>query len=221
MTMIPVKNLEVVAYANRLEPGALPCKVPPIFRFVGDLARLVFPPFKLIDDQIVGGAIGNKETLSTLIDQGNATLLEKPFPALPSHVLWIEDGVTSHYDPATDHLRKWQRQSTECYSQAKSLILEGKFDNSLQFARKAFALNERRWEALALQAAIARAQNNSFRVEALFKIATSCGVGREEFDAVVRELIPKNSNADLGHSKIQGMALARSTFTFPERKKAA
>jgi len=153
MPTISIDELEIFAYADALDANTPPCKVAPIFRFKCEKDKFVFPPFRLIEDQVVNPTIGNIQDLHRMLAEVSATKLPEPIPARPNSVLWIENGTVANYEDRHSQLKKWRERAAQSFNVAKDAFESGDFQRAQSQAREAFALDERMLDALALQAA--------------------------------------------------------------------
>lgn len=154
MAVFPVSDLEIIAYADVLDTDSLPYKVAPIFRFIATPDQLLFPPFRLIADQVNGDNIGSRHELNQLVFDRVATMdPDAPRRARPDHVLWVENGRDVYYMDREVQLRDWRARSKTEYALARTAFDRKDFEQAGSHARMAFAFDERKLEALALQAA--------------------------------------------------------------------
>jgi len=184
---IPVSELEIIGYADVLPPDTPPRKVAPIFRYKAESDRFLFPPFRLIDDQVVNGTVGTRHDLDRLVANAQATPLPDPIPTCPSGVLWIDENLAPHYGPQRDMLAELRNLAREKYRAAKNAFANAQYDAAQHLARHAFAADERLWLALALQAAVDRLRQDHDGVVALKTIAADL-VDPEDFDQEVEHL---------------------------------
>ncbi len=71
-----VKDLEIVGYANSLNESLVPRVVAPIFRYRDDVEVLLFPPFEIPGENVLGGTTGSVAEMQEMIDSGRATGIE-------------------------------------------------------------------------------------------------------------------------------------------------
>jgi hypothetical protein len=205
MRAISIDQLEIVGYAGTFKARTLPRVVAPIFRFKDNPENLIFPPFRLIADQVVEPALGNPGDLERMVSHGDVTLLQKVIAPKPNSVLWIERGPVPHYQPSSEQTRKWRTDAKQKYHEAKVAYGRKQWDQAQELARLAFALDERSWQSLALQAAIDMQQGDLEGAETLQTIAADL-VEKVDFDAMVKSLLPVPPRDNSRHIK-------RSAFT--------
>ena len=92
-----VTDLEIIGYANSLDESLVPRVVAPIFRYRDDVETLLFPPFRIPEDHVLGGTIGHIAEMQGLIDSGQATKIDTPIPAQLSQSLWINSEMEPVY----------------------------------------------------------------------------------------------------------------------------
>jgi hypothetical protein len=209
MGSVVINELEIVGYAGAFSVGTLPRVVAPIFRFKNDQEKYIFPPFKLISDQVVGGVVGNVGNFQRLLAHGDGTQLRNVILPRSESVLWIENGNIPHYQAAAEHIRNWRAEARKKYREAKLALAREDLPDAQLLARHAFALDERYWQALALQSAVDIRMGNSQGAEALSTVAGDL-VDRSEFDTVVESFasdLPDGGSFGSRRNAVSGVGL--------------
>jgi len=181
-------DLEIVGYAEVLNERLVPHVVPPIYRRRDDRGKLLFPPFRLAGDVVVGGMAGTREDLSHFIADGRATDIDPPIRAQADHELWIDQGMRPRYEPfdaADGHLREI---ATGALNRARQLLIKKDLAGAEREADMAMAADDRLADPFALKAAVAKLRGRDDDVESLRQIATvDCTPAA--FDALLADLL--------------------------------
>ena len=72
MKKISIARLNIIGYATRLSKAMLPTIVSPIFSLDTYKQIVLFPPFQIIKEEVIGGTLSNmREFKSFIIKQDN------------------------------------------------------------------------------------------------------------------------------------------------------
>lgn len=158
---IPLEQLEVIGYADALDPGMFPSIVPPVFRFRQEPERLLVPPYSLNGGFVCGASEIGLSEIRELRDAAEMVLFETPFPVRNDFELWIDESAISHYQTrisARSHLRKFSDHSIH---QAKIAFSHGGIAEAERFCSAAISADDKCVEAFVIKAAIRRRQNDA------------------------------------------------------------
>ena len=190
-TDFDLHDLEVVAYADRLEPGMTPTIVPPVFRFRSEPAKVVFPPFRFEGNRVINGTVGFAKELRGFEQQGEVTKLPEVLSARPGYELWVDEDMSVKYEPDSEVEKKLRGKAEDAIRQAKRAFLEGRFDAAEKFITTALSADDRLVEPFIISAAIGRIHGNLARVDLMRQAASSHCTG-ESFDEDVAGLVQRH-----------------------------
>lgn len=179
-------DLEIVGYSNVLTVDLVPRIVPPIFRFRSDPARLLIPPFRLVDDHVEGGIEGDESDLDRFVGSEQATRIQPPIQARPVHHLWIDQRFKPHYGAEGKVIERLRAVAKKNIPLAWAAIHKEDFDKALQLAQTAIAADELSLDALLVKAVVDKLTGHDDRAAVLSDIAAVTYPG-VSFDALVDE----------------------------------
>jgi len=168
---VPFLALEIIGYANRLEASMLPAVVPPVFRWKGDLERVLLPPFVIRDGYVFGGTESNGAALQAFNHAGEVTLFDEPLEVRLDFELWIDLDTTVHYEAISDASAHLQGIASEHISIAEEALLEGDFTKAEECCRIALNADDRVIDSLAISAAIAQRDKRNGDAKLMEKMA--------------------------------------------------
>ena len=91
-----IELLDVIGFDPRCEMTGM--EVCPIFRDRKQQDLIIFPPFRLNGERVVGGRIGSNGEFVALERMKRITEIKTSFPAKPGFVLWVDEKLMLHYD---------------------------------------------------------------------------------------------------------------------------
>jgi len=182
-----IEVLEVVGYATKLTEHMVPTIVAPVFRFRDAPERVVFPPFRIYQGEVHGATIGDRSELEDFARCGEVVLLETPLAAQPCFELWVDDSFTVHYEDQEQVDLSLSGIARQAVEGALDALRRGDLDEADRLASRAMSANERRFEPLAIKAAIRRRQGNDTGVKVMARLADQL-CSPESFAAVVERL---------------------------------
>jgi len=107
-----IELLDVIGFNPRHETGGMGVfpiffdprhetegmEVCPIFRDREQQGLIIFPPFRLNGERVVGGRVGSSGEFVVLASMGRIIEIKTPFPAKPGFVLWADENLAPHYE---------------------------------------------------------------------------------------------------------------------------
>jgi hypothetical protein len=150
MIPIPYNELTIAGYSPVPEAAARPKLLTMIFRH-GE--SLLFAPYRLLPDGLLGGAADVPETLGLRCEEGTAAALKVPIPAKAGHLLWIDSENQVRYEPKEHVLDQLSRVSQECLSEGEGALCRGDAQRALSLANQALRIDGENIYALVLAAA--------------------------------------------------------------------
>jgi len=168
---LPITDLEIVGYANRLTETMRPAVVPPIFGMKSDPARIFLPPYVIQEGFVFGAMETNRENLAQLDSAHEVTLFDKPISAERDHELWIAQEENPHYEPLATAHAKLRAIAVDNIAAAVDAMKRGKFDEARIACRIALCADDRLIEPLAITAAIARQQSDPGTARLMARLA--------------------------------------------------
>lgn len=148
-------RLVVVGYATRVGPGQVPALVRPIFRHKDAPGLLVAPPYAFHDDRVSGGTVIDDHELVSQEANGRFTVLDEPIPALPDHLLWVDEAQTVRYGDAAAVRAALGAVRDRCLRRAREALGRGELQRVTDLAQTAFCADHDCWHALVLKSAAA------------------------------------------------------------------
>jgi len=91
-----IELLDVIGFNPRHETEGM--EVCPIFRDREQQGLIIFPPFRLNGERVVGGRVGSSGEFVVLASMGRIIEIKTPFPAKPGFVLWADENLAPHYE---------------------------------------------------------------------------------------------------------------------------
>lgn len=70
----------------------------PIFQDRNQHNLIIFPPFSLKGERVVGGRIGSIGEFVVLESRRCIIEIKTPFPAKPDFILWVDEKLALHYE---------------------------------------------------------------------------------------------------------------------------
>ena len=192
-----IDNLEVVGFADFIVNTSVPRRVAPIFKFKNDDRGFVFPPFRLIDELILGGKLGSEADFVGLIEERNATKLLEPIDAQRSGMLWIDENLEVHYGIQEQQNKILIDLAVKRLLVGYRAFELGDFQTALSCARWASAANQRSLNALVLEAAIYRISDNESGLKLIKQMSTDVPDGNF-FNEDVRRLVRLHCRKEIG-----------------------
>lgn len=168
---LPITDLEVIGYANRLTETTRPAVVPPIFRLKSDPARIFLPPYVIQEGFVCSATETTLAELARLDGAEEATSFGQFLPASRDYELWIDEDGAPRYEPiavAHAHLREIASRSIGI---AVAALARGDDDGAKRACRTAISADDRLIEPLAIIAAIARRRNDRSTDRLMGKLA--------------------------------------------------
>ncbi len=151
--VIPVERLEIVGYADAFDAITVPRRVPPVFRFTDQRESCVFPPYRLVGRWVLDGAVAPITDFEEMTAQRRATLLSTPLRAEPDAVLWVDEGLKTHYGPRDRENNALRSEALVRVKTAEVKYRQGDYSAALQHARWASAAAEDSLYAILMEAA--------------------------------------------------------------------
>ena len=158
---IPIDQLEVIGYADSLEPGMLPSIVPPVFRFRAQRDRALLPPYTLNSGFLYGASEVEYVRIQELYEADEIVLFENPFLAKAGFELWIDESTESRYETRSSARSSLQRLANQSIQLAKTAFENGNLAESERFCSSAIAADDKCLDAFVIKAAIRRRENDS------------------------------------------------------------
>jgi hypothetical protein len=185
-TKTKVSELLVVGYNDALDAELLPAVVAPVFASIGHPEKMLFPPFKLVGEEVHGGTWESIESWQHLRSLGDMTALDKPMTAQPNFELWLDLDGKPQYELRSVATRKLKTLAKEYVAQAEAALSAGQQDEALRLAAIAFNADHDQYRALAIEAAICHLLGKGNEVPFLKEMVAK---GKHAaFDALVTEL---------------------------------
>jgi hypothetical protein len=193
-----IDRLDVIAFANRLDPAMLPTVVAPVFRDRERPDQAIFPPFRFDAGNVVGGTTAPAEEIADLEGQGKATLLKEPIPARRGFELWVDEGMNPHYEPAKEVGQKLREIALAAARQARQALVERRLEDAERLLARALSADDRPPDVLALAAALGSVQDNQARIVLMKRAAERLGMQDSFEDAFkkILEDVKKGSRAN-------------------------
>lgn len=186
-------DLEIIGYADRLPPEALPRLVTPVFEHKTNKDRILLPPFRLDANFVYGGAWDDKSRWQSLTKTGNMTELSETIPAKSDYQLWIDEDNQAKYERRSAAHRNLETIATERVAEAQEALARWELGTAERLAAVAFNADDRSIEALLVKAAVRELQGEPRSVAFLASLAH--GISPKHFSVLVanllRERIPK------------------------------
>ena len=91
-----IELLDVIGFDPRHETEGM--EVCPIFRDREQQGLIIFPPFRLNGERVVGGRVGSIGEFVVLARRRHIIEIKTPFPAKPGFVLWVGENLALHYE---------------------------------------------------------------------------------------------------------------------------
>jgi len=200
-TVTQLHELDVVGWNDVLEEASLPSIVAPVFARRDAPERILFPPFRIVEDLVVGGTATNRTDWDELVFLGRASALESPVRARAEHELWLDLDGNPRYEPrrkAREHLKEL---AEGFLNDARKALAEGRVDDALRWAQQAFNANDRLVDPLAIKAAVRLSEGADDEVELLAELAgVSCS--RKLFDQVIKAFVRSLQNIGLPQCEV-------------------
>ena len=156
----PLKQLEIVGYADVLDEGYWPTVVPPVFRNKRDKERVLAPPFHLHGDAVYGGIWDTWERWNELVARNEMTAFETLVQAKSDYELWIGPDGSPRYEPRRKARKQLQDLSNHYVEQAREALQERRFHDVERLTQQAINANDGQTDALAIAATAYKAQGN-------------------------------------------------------------
>jgi len=179
-----LNNLFIIGYADRTLPVLCPCVVPPVFVIDNDVSSVLRPPFKLVDNFVIGGFWDDKYSWLEDVMKGKVTQIEVPIKAQPNYVLWLDSEMALHYDQKESFDAKMKTFSEEHIQMANEYLKAGDLNMAVKKAAKAFNADARRVDPLLMKAAIRKYEGVYSEYKFLFRMAER-RLTKEGFDFIV------------------------------------
>ena len=151
--VIPLERLEIVGYADAFDALTVPRRVPPVFRFTDQKESCVFPPYRLVGRWVLDGAVAPMTDFEEMVARRRATLLSTPLKAEPDAVLWIDEGLNTHYGPQDRENDTLRSEALLQVKLAEVKYRQGDYSTALKHARWASAAAEDSLYAILVEAA--------------------------------------------------------------------
>jgi hypothetical protein len=160
--------LSVIGYADVINKTSVPRRVAPIFANwewsncvlpALESSQCLFPPFRLVDDLVIGGIIAPLSDFKEFIGEKVTSIVPK-LPAVPQGMLWIDEKLGVHYGPQNIENNKLYELAAEKVKQGLNAFKSGNLEEALKCARWACAANQKSLKPIALEAAIYKIQEN-------------------------------------------------------------
>ncbi len=193
-----LENLELIGYADVLGRDLWPAVVPPVFRETKS-GKVLAPPFRTHGDHVYGGVWDTYERWLELVARNEMTELKSPLQARPDHELWIDLAGKVRYEPRHKARKALQELSSQYLSMAQEKLKTDDLSEAENLAQRAINANDHQVDALALSAAVCRAQRREDNFTLLRRLAAPFCDG-DSFDQIVRRylnMIPGKRSA--GH----------------------
>ncbi|MDI1310563.1 hypothetical protein [Prosthecobacter sp.] len=171
---LPIFQVKIVGYANKLTESMLPTVVPPVFRSIANPDHFFLPPYVLKDGHLWSDQKRDARELRQLEERGDVTLFaEPPLEAKPDYELWIDSENQRHYESNSDAEEALQAIAEQCISEAEEALKTGDYTTAKNATRKAMCANDRLIEPLAIRAAIAQKENELGQLNLMFHLVGS------------------------------------------------
>ncbi len=168
-----INELVIIGYNDVLDSASLPAVVAPVFRDKKNTNNILFPPFRVIEDVVVGGTWASDERWNGLVALGEMSQLERPFTAQPDHELWVDLDGKTRYEPRHKARHSLQKLAQRYLDKARKALANGNREESLEFAGIAFNADTRQVDPLAIKAAIRRFNGQHQAADFLADLATA------------------------------------------------
>jgi hypothetical protein len=195
--MDTLDQLEIVGYADVLGPESVPHIVAPIFRFRDDPDTFLFPPFRLVGNEIVGATRGSRLDMVSFVATGQATGIDPAIIPLPEHELWIAQDMRARYEPAVQAEENLRKIAFDAIEGARLALAGGDLVEAERLCSTAVAADDRLPEPLPIKGAIYALRREPERVKAM-RIMAGLHCTPQGFDMQVNAILQA-----LGHGQAQ------------------
>ena len=190
-----VTDLEIVGYAGSLNKSLVPRVVAPIFQYRDNAQILLFPPFRIPENHVLGGTTGTITEMQEMVDSGRATRIEPPIPALPEHSLWINSEMAPLYADRYAVEEELKATAWKSIAKAKALLLQGDIDGADTACVVALNADDRIPDPLIIRSVICRRNGRPDLADVMRDMAlTLCGA--DVFDPAVEHWIKRLDASD-------------------------
>jgi hypothetical protein len=206
-----VDSLELVGYADVLDPTMLPSVVPPVFRVTAEPNRVLVPPYSFACGYLCNATEIDLPELEDLRGQHEVTLFDAAMPARPDYDLWIDQSYGVHYEEREQAERALRAIADQAVGGAENAFQRGDHAVAERLCWVAISADDRRIESLALRAAIGRLEGNSAG-GALMEELAGQAVAAHAFRILVDEYCarvagqPRRTTPGTDHRPMRGVA---------------
>ncbi len=196
-----IKTLKVIGYSDVIDKTSVPRRVAPIFAdyewsdcinpSIGN-SQVLFPPFKLIDNLVIGGTVAPLEDFKEFVGE-RVTSINPNLPAVLQGMLWVDEGLNVHYGPQDEENNFLYEQAAKKVKQGLISFKSGKLEDALQCARWACAANQKSLKPIVLEAAIYQIQKNKAGVDLMQNLLNGV-TDRHYFNEEVNSLVEQYSS---------------------------
>lgn len=208
---VSIETLDVIGFADRLEPGTLPAVVPPLFRFRDEPQRILVPPFSLADGHVWRATERCFPEIEILRDQGEITLFEDPFPARADYELWFDNGGARRYEPLLVALGKRRDFARDAFGRARVAFRQNRLDEAERLCTAAIAANDNSVDAFVLKAAIRARWGDAAGKELMIDLASDT-LDRGLVDLLVNDFLAQPAEQPVRGRRppMSGIAMLRA-----------
>jgi hypothetical protein len=151
-TSRPLAGMRIIGYATFIDERFAPRVVPPVFSYDGDgEERLLFPPFRIEEDKVVGGAVCVPADMDRFVADEKATWIDEPLAAAHGHEMWVDSDMTPHYGPIEEVDRVLLELATGFLNAAREALGHEKAKKAMELAGRAVNADDRLdgpWEVM-------------------------------------------------------------------------
>lgn len=182
--VFPIEALDVIGYATRLSAAMLPTVVTPVFAARDTPDVVVFPPFIIYQGRVREASVSNRCEFDGLAARGELTVIDEPFAAQDGHELWVDQAHIARYGPVGDVDATLSEIAREHIQAAESALTAGNLQEALRLAGIAGCADGRRYQPLAIKAAIRLTEGNAAAVKVMSRLAEGLCSPQHFADAV-------------------------------------
>lgn len=179
--VVNTDGLIVIGYNDVIKKTEVPRRVSPVFKFNYINAKYadkcLFPPFRLVDNLIIGGTIEPESDFEEMVQTETATKLSKSFPAIPQGMLWVDENLAIHYGNQKEENDKLKEQAYLKLKSGIEVFYKKDLEGALKCAMWASAANQQSLKALALQAAVYKTNENGAGLKLIKQMAENVPEG--------------------------------------------
>ena len=201
-TSLPVKDLNIVGYANVLPASMLPSIVPPIFNLRNDPSRFFLPPYTFKAGCLCGAAEVLKPELIGLQRDREITLFPEILEAKSGYELFVDQEFQCQYMLRAEADAWLAAIAEKSVAEAETALRLGDLDKADRLAGVALSADDRKVTPLVLLGAVHRARGDQ-EGEHLMASLAKHAVSEAEF----RRMVGYYDRHEVKYSGMKNMAV--------------